>query len=629
MVQREPRALHCIATWKAPASRAAAFLAACSGMTIRPGVDLAGEVWQSGAPVRVSDLRERLDFPRTPLAIREGLRAALALPITLGREVLGVLEFFERTAGAPQEDLAPLLTGLGGQIAQFVERAEADKALRSSDDRMRAVIENMLEALITITQRSVIESVNPAAERMFGYAAWELVGQHLKILMPQSMSAQGDRFLRDAAARALGRLTEWEGRRKNGELFRFELSLFEFQTPDGRHFAGHMRDISDRTKLERMKQEFVATVSHELRTPLTSIRGSLSLLAGGVLGELPDEAKEVVGIAERNTVRLVALINDILDLERLKMGKMEMHFASLPAETILERSLESVRAFAEQQGVKLEAVPAPATVFADADRLVQVLVNLLSNAIKFSPRGSPVRVSTREGEDGVEFSVADEGRGIPAPHHSAIFERFRQVEASDSREKGGTGLGLAICKAIVEQHGGAIGVVSAPGQGSRFWFRVPARPPATRAEDADHLLQAVQDSAAETPSRHVLLADDDEALLGVMTRQLLQHGIPVRATRNGREALDLARQTPPAVLVLDVNLPDADGFALVAGLRGEAHLRTLPVLVYTGRDLTGEERERLTLGPTRFLTKSRATDLEFQALVSELLGPSALPEDGR
>jgi len=221
----------------------------------------------------------------------------------------------------------------------------------------------------------------------------------------------------------------------------------------------------------------VAMVSHELRTPLTSIRGSLGLLAAGKLGDLSEKAQRAVTIAERNTVRLAALINDILDLEKLESGKMEMHFEPVKVSAVIERSLDSVRAFADSNEVALqvEANGSTASLNADGDRLVQVVVNLLSNAVKFSAKGSAVTIAVDEAPGWVTFKVIDRGRGIPATHKDLIFERFQQVEQSDSKKKGGSGLGLAICKAIIEQHGGRIGVDSEEGKGSQFWFRVPSR----------------------------------------------------------------------------------------------------------------------------------------------------------
>jgi signal transduction histidine kinase len=240
-------------------------------------------------------------------------------------------------------------------------------------------------------------------------------------------------------------------------------------------------------EVERLKNGFLSTASHELRTPLTSIRGSLGLLASGVVGALSDEAAEVVAIAERNAVRLMALINDILDLERLETGTIELRFAQVPVESILRRAMESLPAFGPQHGITVEVPEVSATIWADADRIVQVVVNLLSNAVKFSPPGGVVTIDVRR-DSGVEFRITDRGRGVPMAFRRAIFERFRQVDTADSREKGGTGLGLAICKSIVEQHGGTIDVESEEGRGSTFWFRVGTTPGPveTRLGRVDH-----------------------------------------------------------------------------------------------------------------------------------------------
>jgi PAS domain S-box-containing protein len=316
--------------------------------------------------------------------------------------------------------------------------------------------------------------MNPASERIFGYRASELIGQSLTPLVPESIAADPVSYLREGERRALGRITQWAGRRKNGEVFPFELSLFEFRTPEGRWLAGSVRDLSESREVERLKREFVSTVSHELRTPLASIRGSLGLLAGGVLGQLPPEAADVVAVAERNVLRLVKLTNDILDLDKLDTGRIELRLEEVSLSSIFDRSVEAVRSFADQEAVAVEVESTDAKVRADGDRLVQVVVNFLSNAVKFSPRGSAVRLSCLEEEGSVEVRVSDQGRGIPDTLREAVFERFRQVEASDARQKGGSGLGLAICKAIIEQHRGSVGVESEEGRGSVFWFRLPA-----------------------------------------------------------------------------------------------------------------------------------------------------------
>jgi signal transduction histidine kinase len=395
-------------------------------------------------------------------------------------------------------------------------------------------------------------------------------------------------------------------------------------------------------EVERLKNGFLSTVSHELRTPLTSIRGSLGLLASGALGALPEEVVEVVAIAERNAVRLIALINDILDLERLETGTIELQFAQVSVESIVVRAMESLATFGQRHGVTVEAPEVAATIWADADRIVQVLVNLLSNAVKFSPPGGVVAIGVGRQESWVEFRVTDHGRGVPVAHRRTIFERFRQVETSDAREKGGTGLGLAICKSIVEQHGGTIGVESEEGDGSTFWFRVatalsPAAPrpgPAVLicGDDADrrgfeHVLrQAGYNPVVTVPNANAAwgalqsgcVVEDDLTLLDVTARQLSREGITVRTATTGEEAIRIAEAEPPALIVLDIGLPERDGFDVVEAMRQRAELKGVPVLVYTARDLTEEQRGRLRLGPTRFLTKSKASDEDFRRLVVEL-----------
>jgi PAS domain S-box-containing protein len=325
----------------------------------------------------------------------------------------------------------------------------------------------------------MIESINPSSERMFGYRAEDLVGKHLMMLFRDSTlfsvsNAQDCRnFMEQIFQKSLNRVGEFDALKQIGEHFPIEISLSELETTEGKRYLANILDVSERREVERLKKEFVSTVSHELRTPLTSIRGSLTLLSVGALGSLPDQAKKVVGIAERNTIRLITLINDILDIEKLESGKLDMVFDTVSLSNVMERSAEAVKAFAEQNGIRLEFQPTNATVNADGDRLVQVMVNLISNAVKFSPKGGAVTIAVSEIPNWVEVKVIDRGRGIPAKFKNALFQRFQQVEASDSKKKGGTGLGLAICKGIIEAHSGNIGVESEEGKGSVFWFRVP------------------------------------------------------------------------------------------------------------------------------------------------------------
>ena len=307
-----------------------------------------------------------------------------------------------------------------------------------------------------------------------------------------------------------------EVRRRDGTTFLVQLSV----TPvlDDRSplaLVAAFRDVTDRREVDRMKDEFVSVVSHELRTPLTSIRGSLGLLAGGAVGELPEGGRRMVDIAVENTDRLIRLINDILDIERIESGTVVLHKERCEVAALVAESLRVVMPLADAATVDLGLAKVEGVVWADADRIVQTLTNLLSNAVKFSPIGGVVTLSATRDDGDILFRVVDEGRGIPTDQLESIFQRFQQVDASDSRQKGGTGLGLAICRSLVEQHGGRIWAESEPGQGATFSFTLPAldEPRRPTSPDADGPL--------------VLVCDDDPSLLEVGRVLLTTHGYRV------------------------------------------------------------------------------------------------------
>ena len=505
-----------------------------------------------------------------------------------------------------------------------------------------------------------------------------------------------------------------------------------------RGYIGTCTDISDRREIERLKDEFVSVVSHELRTPLTSILGALDLLASGTLQAQPEQSQHMLAVAARNADRLVRLINDILDIERIESGKVKMAKQVCDAVELMVTAVETTRALAEGAGVELSVAPVRAHLWADPDRIVQVLTNLLGNAIKFSPVGSTVCVEAEllaendgELEPQLQVRVRDRGRGIPAAKLETIFGRFQQVDASDSRQKGGTGLGLAICRTILQQHDGRIWAESTLGEGSTFSFVLPVLPavpqataltgnrsaplvllcdddpsvlavlqaqlerqnyraisttsgreaialarterpdaillnllmpampgwevlealkaapetaeipviilsglyPDARAPelpgvedwlvkppDEKALFQALKRALQANRPLQVLIIEDDSDLAEVLAALFRRHGISVRCAIAGREAMQLAQQIAPDLIVLDLVLPNGDGFAVVDWLRHSERLACVPLVVYTARDLNATERERLQLGQTLFLTKSRVSPEEFERLVLDLLG---------
>ena len=246
--------------------------------------------------------------------------------------------------------------------------------------------------------------------------------------------------------------------------------------------VGIFEDITMRKRAEQIKDEFVSVVSHELRTPLTSIRGSLGLLEAGVMGELPEEAHHMLTIARSNTDRLVRLVNDILEFERLDSGSARLQIAAVPARQLVNTSIQVIEGVANEADVNTETAVDDLMVSADGEKIIQTLINLLGNAIKFSPPRATVSITATRQENHATFSVHDTGRGIPPDQLQTIFERFSQVDASDAREKGGTGLGLAIAQEIIEHHGGRIWANSTPEEGTTFSFTLPLATPTSDKE---------------------------------------------------------------------------------------------------------------------------------------------------
>jgi PAS domain S-box-containing protein len=409
--------------------------------------------------------------------------------------------------------------------------------------------------------------------------------------------------------------------RPDGTSFPVEYSSKPMFDDDGNQLGAVVifRDVTERRAMERLKSEFVSTVSHELRTPLTSIRGALGLLSSGLLGPIAEKGQRMLEIAVSNTDRLVRLINDILDLERIGSGKVEIARGAVDANAVMVQALEGLQSMADQAGVRLAHVPSNGTLTGDSDRIVQTLTNLLGNAIKFSPPDTTVTLSGASDEMYFTFCVADQGRGVPEEKIETIFERFSQVDASDSRERGGSGLGLAICQSIVNAHGGRIWAETNHPTGSRFQFTIPlAVPTAAPVIDSPASTIPVRKDDHRTPS--VLIVEDDLDLARVMITVLQNHGITTIHAVSGSEAMQRCRQHQPSLIVLDLGLPDMDGFAVVNSLRESPALGRIPLLVYSALDVGSADQSRLRLGPTEFLTKSRCSMADFEGHIVRLLG---------
>ncbi|WP_239307991.1 response regulator, partial [Frankia sp. Cj3] len=695
----------------------------------------------------VAALTTTLPKQHTPTPARLG-RARLVVeilpyPLALAALSWGIVNGFRDAGGTYVPLLAALGVALLGLVtARAVLTILANASLTRGLGRQRNALERLTrqqelilnsagDGIYGVGVDGRVTFVNDAAVRLLGSTADAVVGQphELIVTAPAAAGRSADGRVASSVARPSedrqGASVEIHYCRADGTTFPAEHTVTSIM--DDGVVAGAVvvfRDVTERRVVERMRNEFISVVSHELRTPLTSIRGALGLLAGGVLGGLPQRAQRMTDVAVDSTDRLIRLINDILDVERMSAGRLVLQRRTCEAADLLAAAVTELAAFADEAGVILRTDVTSGAVWADPDRINQTLTNLIGNAVKFSARGGTVTISSMPQDRGQLFRVRDEGRGIPADALEKVFGRFEQIDASDSRQKGGTGLGLAICRGIVEQHGGRIWAESEPGRGATFSFQLPAVHPMAHSREPRSVLicdddtallevlrtvlvdqgyrvvsassgrEALERATADPPNvivldllmpglngwetavelkrrprtadvpivilsgltpddsnavpaadewipkplglgelvtalervldgqphpRRVLVVEDDEGLGQVLIERFAGSGLAAVLAVTGEEAVELSQRLLPQLIVLDLDLPELDGFGVVDRLRRDDRLRGVPVVVYTALDLSDDERRRLMLGETHFMTKSRTKPEEFEQRVVELL----------
>ncbi len=397
------------------------------------------------------------------------------------------------------------LIGVSSVARDITDIKEAERALTASAEQVRALVGTVPDGIVTINATGIVETFNPAAERLFGFEAEEVIGCNVNMLMPEPFHSAHNSYLQNylntGEARIIGIGREVEAKRKNGEVFPIELAVGEFQIGDQHMYAGVIRDITERKRFEtelrvknreleevnRSKDHFLAGMSHELRTPLNAIMGFTKSLLMELPGTLNDEQKKYLGTVQNSSEHLLSLINDLLDLAKIEAGKSEIALEMLDIQEIVEHACAQLQNLAEQKGLEFVIIPAERPLEALMDRrlLMQVLINLVNNAIKFTERGS-VRVelqqTTLEGYCGV-ISVVDTGIGIAAEDQEKLFEAFVQVDTGSTRQYEGTGLGLHLSKSLCELIGGKVTVVSTPEHGSTFTVLIPTPERALAAQE--------------------------------------------------------------------------------------------------------------------------------------------------
>ena len=459
-------------------------------------------VFDEARPQWVDRLDERAQLGRVVQGTAAGIVSGCAFPLMIREEPVGVLEFFSTEMRELDSATIQIMRHLGTQLGRVVERARAEHhlgrhalELRRLSKRLETVLNSAGEGIYGVDDTDHVTFINEAGAALVGRRRDEIIGEAVTSVLPSEVdtiprrTATGTRpgaipasqpvpspspagAAAPLATRVLGRHTRADGTSFDSEWISAPIVTEGVESGAVVVF----RDVSEQRAVERMKDQFLAVVSHELRTPLTSIRGALGLLGGGAAGDLPVAAGRMVDLATVSTNRLIRLVTDILDIERLAAGQMTLYPQHADTTTLVAASLQDTAAVVAERRVRIDVEGQPAQVVADPDRAIQVLTNLITNAVKFSDPGSVVEVSTRRTGRQVCFEVRDHGPGLPEDQLEVVFEPFRQADASDTRRHGGTGLGLAICRGLVEQHGGRIWGGNHPEGGAQFAFTLPLAP---------------------------------------------------------------------------------------------------------------------------------------------------------
>ncbi|GIL37821.1 ATP-binding protein [Roseiterribacter gracilis] len=474
----------------------------------------------------------------------------------------------ERVAVGGNDEISDLARSFN-QMAEV--KAVQRRALEARETQLRTIFTNAADGILTVDGEGLIKDVNPSAAIAFGRDANLMRGEKASRFFAEE-EERLFQIVREQLADPGHRPRELTIKRPGGATVPVEMTMQRTLHDDKPVVICILRDITERKRVDQLKNEFVSTVSHELRTPLTSINGSLELVLGNVTGEVLPETRAMLTIAQNNSRRLVRLINDILDIEKIESGHVAFDFRQLSVADVARSAIDANRGYGERFTVGLELLGGDidANIYGDSDRLQQVLANLLSNAIKFSPTGGTVQLALSRIGDAVQFQVRDQGTGIPPEFQGRIFDKFAQADASDSRQKGGTGLGLSIAKSIVERHGGTIGFTTSPA-GTVFSFTLPELPAATAAP--------VAASVSANAGPRVLICEDDSDVANLLRMMLRQGGYEADIARTASQAKVMLNEHAYAAMTLDLILPDQDGISLIRELRAREAGSSLPIVV--------------------------------------------------
>src|SRR5688572_876465 len=510
----------------------------------------------------------------------------------------GLRTAYQRLSG----DNAEIQAQLGEQLDSLLD---AHREVQAAARKLALFSQRAPIAVFELDPNATILEMNPAAENLFGYGAPELLGRNCltMLLGPEDRERMQSWWPEFVAEGKPGTLMAERCLRRDGLELACEWTLTPLADEDNRvtSIVLQGRDITQQRVAERVRSEFTSTLSHELRTPLTSILGSLQLLRSGALGEVPKEQEELVEVAERNGQRLLDLINEVLDIEKIESGRVSLMPEPIELEGLVGESLRLNEGFADRFDVRLvlQEEPVKVMVRGDRKRLMQVMTNLLSNAAKFSPPDSSVDVALRQENDMVRVLVSDRGPGIPEAFRSRIFGRFAQADSVDSRIKGGTGLGLAISKRLIEMMQGRVGFEDRPGGGTTFYFELPVL----------HAEAAADDSAVR-----ILLTEHDSVSADYLAMVLEKGGYRVDIAPDAAATRALLGRWKYAAWLLTRRLADGvDALSLIAEMKNQARVIMLAGLTSDAPGVLEPERHGITDWLSKSDSRSRILEVVDQA----------------
>ena len=517
---------------------------------------------------------------------------------------------------------------------QLMESERSARAAAKAEGRFRELLEAAPDAILEVDKDGRIVLLNAVAEKIFGYTRAELLGQPLELLIPSDLRSRHElhrsAYCSSPTTRPMGSGLDLYAQRKDGSCLPVEISLSPVKSDEGFRVSAIVRDVSERKQTEqriqalhesfarelstanqqlelrnreveranRLKSEFLASMSHELRTPLHTIIGFSELLSEEMEGPLNEKQKRFMNHIHQDSLHLLELINEVLDLSKIEAGRLELRPETFDLIGAVDEALSSAKALGAPKSISIEShVPGGIALYADRIRVKEILYNLLSNAVKFTPDSGKIWIEATLGADAVTIAIIDTGVGIPADEHESIFDKFYQVGSTTKGVREGTGLGLAITRRLVEQHGGMIWVESETGKGSRFSFSLP-----------------LVASAAVLPHREkplVLIIEDDLAARELLVSYLEPHGYQAAVAVSSDDALRQAVELHPDAITLDLVMPGKSGWKLLHELRHLPQTSSIPILVISVLD---EETSVLAMGASAYLTKPLKKDVFLKEL---------------